>query len=104
MSDETNTSENFEGFDIAIIGLSGRFPGAKNIAEFWQNLKDGVESMKVFSDEELKEAGENPAMINDPNYIKTRGVISDVDKFDASFFGFFPKEVEILDPQHRLFL
>lgn len=96
--------ENYSDFDVAVVGMSGRFPGAKNIAEFWENLKNGVHSMKFFTDDELREAGEDPALLNDPNYVRARGILNDVDKFDAQFFGFFPKEVEILDPQHRLFL
>ena len=103
MSDET-MPETYNDLDVAVIGLSGRFPGAKNIAEFWENLKNGVHSMKFFTDEELRESGEDPALINDPNYVKARGILKDIDKFDAQFFGFFPKEVEILDPQQRLFL
>ena len=46
---------------IAVIGLTGRFPGAKNVDEFWQNLKGGVETITRFSDQELKAAGVDPA-------------------------------------------
>lgn len=103
MSD-ANTADSYEGLEIAVIGLSGRFPGAKNIAEFWENLKNGVESRSFFTDEELLAAGEDPAMIKNPNYVKSGGIVDNVDLFDAAFFGFFPREVEILDPQHRFFL
>ncbi|MFZ5515899.1 MAG: SDR family oxidoreductase [Candidatus Zhuqueibacterota bacterium] len=96
--------EGYNEFDVAVVGLSGRFPGAKDIGEFWDNLKNGVFSMKFFTDEELLAAGDDPALFSDPNYVKARGVLQDVDKFDAQLFGFFPKEAEILDPQHRLFL
>ncbi len=89
---------------IAIIGLGGRFPGARNIAEFWQNLRDGVESISSFTDEELLSAGVDPAALSDPSYIKAGGVIKDIELFDAAFFGFSPREAEILDPQQRLFL
>jgi acyl transferase domain-containing protein/acyl carrier protein len=89
---------------IAIIGIAGRFPGAKNITEFWHNLCNGVESISKFSDEELIAAGISPEFINHPNYVKAGAVLEDVDLFDASFFGFNPKEAEITDPQHRLFL
>ncbi|WP_413173257.1 beta-ketoacyl synthase N-terminal-like domain-containing protein [Anabaena azotica] len=98
------TEFNFNGEEIAIIGLSGRFPGAKNIAEFWQNLETGVESITFFSDEELIASGIEPALVNNPNYVKARGVLADAELFDASFFGFTPREAEITDPQHRLFL
>jgi acyl transferase domain-containing protein/acyl carrier protein len=89
---------------IAIIGLSGRFPGAKNIAEFWQNLCDGVEAISQFSEEELISAGVESSLFNNPNYIKAGAVLEDIDLFDAGFFGLNPKEAEMTDPQHRLFL
>lgn len=89
---------------IAIIGLAGRFPGAKNITEFWQNLCDGVEAISQFSDEELIAAGVDPSLLNNSNYVKAGAVLEDIDLFDAGFFGFNPKEAEMTDPQHRLFL
>ena len=97
-------SEQVSGFDIAIVGMAGKFPGANNISEFWQNLCDGVESVTQFTDEELLESGVDPALIADPNYIKSRCIISDEDKFDAYFFDYSPREIEIMDPQQRLFL
>lgn len=89
---------------IAIIGMSGRFPGAKNLVEFWQNLRDGVESVSFFSDEELESSGIEPSLLGDPNYVKAKAVLDDVELFDSSFFGINPREAEIIDPQHRLFL
>ena len=89
---------------IAIIGMAGRFPGAKSIDELWQNLCAGVESVSVFSEEELIAAGVSPSIFNRPNYIKAKPVLADMDLFDASFFGFNPREAELMDPQHRLFL
>lgn len=89
---------------IAIIGMCGRFPGAKNIDDFWQNLRDGVESVSFFSNQQLESSGIDPALLSNPNYIKAKAVVEDIDLFDASFFGFNPKEAEITDPQHRLFL
>ncbi|BAY50149.1 beta-ketoacyl synthase (plasmid) [Scytonema sp. HK-05] len=97
--------ETHDGLEpIAIIGIAGRFPGAKNVDEFWQNLRDGVESISFFTDEELEASGIDPALLKNPNYVKANGWLEDVEKFDASFFGFTPKEAEIMDPQHRLFL
>lgn len=87
---------------IAIIGLTGRFPGARNVEEFWRNLRDGVESITHFTDAELEHL--NPALVKNPNYIKAAGVLAGVEEFAASFFGFTPREAEIMDPQHRLFL
>lgn len=92
------------GFEIAIIGMAGRFPGSRNINEFWQNLCDGKNLLTSFTKEELIDAGIPEELVEDPNYVRTRGIIEDVDKFDADLFGFFPKEVEMLDPQQRLFL
>ncbi|MER3588643.1 MAG: beta-ketoacyl synthase, partial [Mastigocladus sp. ERB_26_1] len=89
---------------IAIIGISGRFPGAKNIEKFWQNLRLGVESISLFTDEELIASGIEPGLLNNSNYVKAGAILEDIDLFDAAFFGFNPKEAEITDPQHRLFL
>jgi acyl transferase domain-containing protein/acyl carrier protein len=89
---------------IAIVGMSGRFPGAKNLEEFWQNLENGVESVSFFDDDELMQAGIEPNLLNHPNYVKAGAVLEDIDLFDADFFDFNPKEAQITDPQHRLFL
>ncbi|MEW5985068.1 MAG: SDR family NAD(P)-dependent oxidoreductase [Chloroflexota bacterium] len=89
---------------IAIVGLSGRFPGARNVEAFWRNLCEGVESIAFFSDEELAAVGIDPAVRQDPTYVKASGVLEDVELFDASFFGYTPREAEGMDPQHRLFL
>ncbi|MCV3216666.1 acyltransferase domain-containing protein [Plectonema radiosum NIES-515] len=99
-----NNSQIIDGDAIAIIGMAGRFPGAKNVNIFWQNLRDGVESITFFNDEELLSAGIKPKSLNDPNYVKAFGVLEDIELFDANFFGFTPKEAEIIDPQHRLFI
>lgn len=98
----TKSDESMES--IAIIGMAGRFPGAKNIAEFWQNLCDGVEAISQFTDEELIAAGVDTALLDNPNYVKAGAVLEDTDLFDADFFGFNPKEAQITDPQHRIFL
>ncbi|MFN6571977.1 SDR family NAD(P)-dependent oxidoreductase [Dendronalium sp. ChiSLP03b] len=92
------------GSEIAIIGLSGRFPGAKNINEFWHNLQNGVESVSFFTDEELLSAGVSSSLLNDPNYVRAQAILEDAELFDAEFFGFNPREAEITDPQHRVFL
>ncbi len=91
-------------FDIAVIGMAGRFPGANNIDELWQNLRAGVESITFFSDEELIESGIGPAVLKDPNYVKAAPILENPDLFDASFFKCSPREAEIMDPQQRLFL
>ena len=90
--------------DIAVIGMALRLPGAKTVADFWRNLRDGVESVRFFTDEQLKAAGVPESVLADPHYVKASAALDDVDLFDASFFGFSPREAEITDPQHRLFL
>ncbi|HVG20572.1 MAG TPA: SDR family NAD(P)-dependent oxidoreductase [Blastocatellia bacterium] len=92
------------GDEIAIIGMAGRFPKAKNLDEFWRNLCDGAESISFFSSEELLASGVDPALIDNPNYVKARGILEDIDRFDAHFFGFSPREAEMIDPQQRIFL
>ncbi|MBE9209297.1 type I polyketide synthase [Nostoc sp. LEGE 06077] len=100
-----NNSNTFNCLDeIAIIGMSGCFPGAKNLDEFWQNLRDGVESICFFNEEELVSSGIDKNEFNQPNYVKAKAILEDVELFDAAFFEFTPKEAEITDPQHRLFL
>ena len=90
--------------DIAIIGMAGRFPRAGNIAEFWRNLRDGVEGISHFTDAEMRERGVAEASLANENFIRAGAIIEDSDLFDASFFGYSPKEAAIIDPQHRLFL
>jgi acyl transferase domain-containing protein len=96
---------NFDDNDeIAIIGIAGRFPGANNVDNFWENLRDGVESIYHFTDEELLSAGVDSTLLNDPNYVKAASILEGIELFDAAFFGFTPRDAEITDPQHRLFL
>jgi amino acid adenylation domain-containing protein len=84
--------------------MAGRFPGAKNLDEFWRNLRAGVESITFFSDEQLRASGVSDAMLEDPQYVKAAGVLDDIELFDAPFFNFTPREAEVTDPQQRLFL
>ena len=102
MNDGPDTAERTNA--IAIVGMAGRFPGAASIDQFWKNLCDGVESVTVFSDEELRRAGVPEALIADPSYVKKNAIIGAIDLFDAAFFGINPREAEVMDPQHRLFL
>lgn len=90
--------------DIAIVGMSCRFPGAANIDMFWSNLRAGVETITFFSDAELLAAGIDSRLLRNPHYVKAHGVLEDIDLFDAAFFGFTAREAEITDPQHRIFL
>ncbi|RCJ26207.1 beta-ketoacyl synthase [Nostoc minutum NIES-26] len=101
-----STPENheFSDYEIAVIAVAGRFPGAKDIESFWQNLRDGVESISWLTDEELISSGVSLDLINNPNYVKASGVLSDIELFDANFFAYSAKEAELIDPQQRLFL
>ncbi|MCG8634487.1 MAG: alpha/beta fold hydrolase [Desulfobacterales bacterium] len=89
---------------IAVIGMAGRFPGARNTEELWQNLRDGVCSIVFFSDEEALESGLDPAFLENPDFVKAYGVLNGIELFDAKFFNMSPREARILDPQHRVFL
>lgn len=95
--------QQYSGLEIAVIGMSGRFPGAKDIAGFWDNLKNGVESIRFFTDEELLEEGEDKDTIHNPLYVRARGIIDDKEYFDPAFFNYTPDEARLMDPQMRLF-
>jgi len=89
---------------IAVIGMSGRFPGAPGLTRFWENVANGVEVTTFFRDEELLAAGVDPEVLKNPRYVKAQSALEDIDLFDAPFFGFSPREAEITDPQIRLLL
>ncbi len=89
---------------IAIVGMAGRFPGADSVEELWRNLREGRESVRTLSTEELLERGADPALLKDPQHVPTVAEMRGHDAFDAPFFGFSHREAEILDPQQRVFL
>ena len=89
---------------VAVVGMAGRFPGADSIDQLWQNLTAGKETLTTFTDEQLLAAGIPAELVADPNYVKVRGLINKPEEFDAAFFGFRPREAELMDPQHRIFL
>src|SRR6185295_20143323 len=88
---------------IAIVGIAGRFPGARTAGDFWNNIKNGVESISHFDVSEL-EVRDAARLGSDPSYIRARAIIENVDLFDAGFFGILPQEAKMMDPQHRVFL
>ena len=92
------------GMEVAIIGMVGRFPGAPDVERFWRNLCDGVDSLTTLSDAELRAAGADPALLRLPGYVKAARLMDGHEQFDAAFFGFSPREAEIIDPQQRVFL
>ncbi len=89
---------------IAIIGIECRVPGARDAKEFWSNLCHGVDSVREIPEETLRRAGVDSALFNDPKYVRSRAVIDGADLFDAAFFGYTPRQAELMDPQQRLFL
>ena len=95
-------SSDLEG--VAIIGMSGRFPGARNPEQLWHNLVNGVETITRFDDRELEFSVATSRRTNGRKIVSARSVLEDVDQFDAEFFGMHPREAEVIDPQHRLFL
>jgi len=101
MSTENSHEENY---DIAIIGMAGRFPGASDLDKFWRNLRSGVDSIGHFTEEELLDSGFPLEVIRHPDFVGAKGVLDDADMFDAAFFGISPREAELMDPQHRLLM
>ncbi len=97
-------SDQVDDLDVAIVGMSGRFPGAANTDEFWRNLVAGVDSIHFLSDQELREAGVEEAALADPDYVRATSRIEGVEWFDADFFGYSPREAAGIDPQQRLLL
>jgi acyl transferase domain-containing protein/acyl carrier protein len=93
----------YDGLEIAIIGMSGRFPQSDDYREFWQHLKDGKELLKTYSDEELRLSGVPESSLQDSRYVKTVGVVDNKDCFDAGFFGYSIPEATFMDPQIRVF-
>ncbi|MEY4545245.1 MAG: hypothetical protein RL685_1440 [Pseudomonadota bacterium] len=89
---------------IAIVGMAGRFPRARNLTEFWQHLRNGRECIQTFTEAELIAAGVPSVQVRDPRYVPARGVLDDVDCFDAAFFGVAPSEAQLMDPQQRILL
>lgn len=89
---------------VAIVGMAGRFPGARDLGEYWDNLRTGVCSISDFSPDELIADGEDPAEVRRFGYVRAKGYLEGADRFEAQLFGFNPAEAAALDPQHRLLL
>ncbi len=89
---------------IAVIALAGRFPGAGDVEALWSNLMAGVESLSFFTEEELLREGIPAATVEDPAYVRSKGILDGVEELDAAFFGVTPREAELTDPQQRIFL
>ena len=102
--DEKTRNEDETRPTIAIVGMTVRCPGAKDVAEFWSNLRNGVESISFYTEEELRAAGVPNAVLQLPNYVKAAAPLEGMEKFDAEFFNYSPREAEFIDPQQRVFL
>jgi amino acid adenylation domain-containing protein/non-ribosomal peptide synthase protein (TIGR01720 family) len=89
---------------IAIVGMACRFPGAASVEQFWSNLSSGVESVSLFTDRELLDAGVDRDTSMRRDYVRAGAVLEDVEMFAASFFGISPREADVMNPQHRIFL
>ncbi|TRX53351.1 acyltransferase domain-containing protein [Fulvivirga sp. M361] len=100
----SDLSKEYTGLEIAVIGASGKFPGARNVAEFWDLLQSGKEGISSFNEDELRAAGVDEASIGAENFVPAKGIIDDIECFDHAFFGYSAREAELLDPQVRIFL
>src|SRR5262249_40865807 len=89
---------------IAVVGMSGRFPGAADVEALWRNLRARTCSITFWSVEELSAAGVSATELADPRYVRAAGVLGDAELFDAPLFGMTPREAEVMDPQQRVFL
>lgn len=104
MNEQSVEAQESFDLDVAIVGMAGRFPGARNVEALWQNLCDGKEAITFFTNEELLQKGYDAATLEQPNLVKAASVLEDIGMFDAAFFGYSPREAEQMDPQQRLFL
>jgi acyl transferase domain-containing protein len=95
--------ENYNGTEIAVIGMSGRFPGAENINDFWANLRNGKEGISFFSNQELIDIGLPEDALNSPSFVRASAYIDNKEFFDSELFGYIPSEAALMDPQMRLF-
>lgn len=95
--------QKYTGLEIAVIGLAGQFPGANTIAQYWENLVGGVDSIATFNDDEALAEGESLDNLNHPDYVRANAFLEDKQHFDAAFFGYRPDEAAIMDPQMRAF-
>lgn len=93
-----------DGNAIAIVAMAARLPGARDLDAFWRNLCDGVESVERMDLDAVIAGGLDPRVVRDPAYVPAHSSVADVDMFDAAFFGYTPREAELMDPQQRLFL
>lgn len=97
------TQRKYDGLEIAVIGISGQFPGSEDHRQYWENLLAGKELLKTFTDEELIRTGVSAEAVRDPHYVKTVGILEHKDRFDRGFFNYSVEEVNFMDPQIRIY-
>ncbi|MGN9863925.1 beta-ketoacyl synthase N-terminal-like domain-containing protein [Bacillus swezeyi] len=100
MSNEKQWTES--GLEVAVVGMAGKFPGAANIEEYWDNIANGKESVTSFTNQELKAAGIDEALLQQKNYVKAKPIVDQAFEFDSDFFGYTPREAALMDPQIRM--
>src|SRR6185437_1451937 len=93
-----------QGAPVAIVGMAGRFPGARNIDEFRSNVLNGVEAISALTDDDLRAAGAGDRDLRDPYYVKAAAIVDEADMLDASVFGMSARDAQVMDPQFRVFL
>ena len=103
-NENEDEEDDFLGNEIAIVGMACRVPGATNVDQFWGNVRDGVESIRRYGDDELRDAGVSDKLLNHPNYVKAGAPLEGMELFDPRFFKLRPREAQVMDPQHRHFL
>ena len=105
-SPRTNESEGVSrtGLEVAVVGLSGRFPGSGDVAQFWASIVAKQESISRFTLQELREEGIPEALLSSPGYVPAAGIVPNKEYFDPQFFGYSPNEARLMDPQLRIFL
>ncbi len=101
---EPSFADKFPSHAVAVVGLAGRFPGARDLDDFWNNVRSGTDVLETFSDADLDAAGVIPAVRSNPQFVRRGTVLEGAELFDAGFFGLAPREAQIIDPQHRIFL
>ncbi|WP_395334426.1 SDR family NAD(P)-dependent oxidoreductase [Novosphingobium sp. BL-8H] len=92
------------GSSIAIVGMSCRFAGARDPAEFWTLLREGREGIETLAEADLLAAGVPAALLRNPDYVRRAAPLADMECFDAALFGLSQRDAAIMDPQHRHFL
>ena len=99
-----STNSELPDHAIAVVGMAARFPGANTVSAFWNNLRDGEESIVDLSETDLQAAGISDKALANHAYVRRAALLDGIAEFDADFFGFTPQAARMTDPQHRLFL